>query len=144
MVSAHAEAWLKVIERLIEQSGELAGNPDTFEIVDRVQKVVRKLRAMAAIEPLTKHEYHFLAAAFLTEEFFPDRMPALEKALEPGLDAVDEAIVSMDATNRNIDTGFMREISRKAQEIAARRVFLKAQEEARARLAKKAGQVAAT
>lgn len=123
---------------LVEQREQLTGQPSPPEIAERLQKVFADMRWYhEAFQRLDRQEFRFLLAILLTREFWPERMPAVEAALEPCFEIVDEAWVSVDVTNRKVDMAFFRELWAKVCEIAARRVFQKQQAEARERLARR-------
>ena len=125
-------------EGLLKRRQELAGQPTPPEIAERLQRVVSRMRSYGQMRPsLTQEETRFMFAILLAYEFWPETIPAIEAALAPCTEIVDEAVVSFDVSGRVIDQQLLAELWNKICEIAGRKQFQKWQAEARERLAKR-------
>lgn len=103
------------------------------EIADRLAAHLRLADEIMPF-PLTGQERRAFLMALAVYEFFPERIPELEKALGPAIDAVDEAWAGIDLAGREIDVALLRELWNKTAQVALRKQFLMIQQEARARL----------
>ncbi|HEY6371268.1 MAG TPA: hypothetical protein VIX37_11870 [Candidatus Sulfotelmatobacter sp.] len=120
---------------LVNQREQLTGQPSPEEIAKRLKAVAKEMVSYCQMEPdLTSDESRFIFKILLAREFWPECAPALDAALKPCFDIYDEAIVSVDVTNRRIDGQLLAEVRQKAMEIAARKAFQNDQAQARRRI----------